>query len=155
MPTSSSSSSARSPGRRAILLMIGAAGCFASNDALVKFVSQSLAPAQVILLRSVIASMLILLVARRAGATPHLAAAVSPRPDLLADERAEHVLLFNLLGDPTLRMPLPEPIALKVAKDGIAGATLLVEGTTQLAGTATIDQMIDFLFRALEPRQAK
>ena len=79
MPTTSSSSSARPPGRRAILLMIGAAGCFASNDALVKFVSQSLAPAQVILLRSVIASVLILLVARRAGATPHLAAAVSPR----------------------------------------------------------------------------
>ena len=68
-----------------------------------------------------------------------LAAVVSPRHDLLADERAEHVFLFNLLGDPTLRMPQPDPIALKVGKEGVAGSNLLIEGSTPLGGGATIE----------------
>jgi len=112
MPTTSSSSSGRSPARRAILLMIGAAGCFASNDALVKFVSQSLAPAQVILLRSVIASVLILLVARRAGATPHLAAAVSPRVlgRCVADAFGTSMYLLSLF-----HLPLANATAINLA----------------------------------------
>jgi len=71
-----------------------------------------------------------------------LAAAVSPRPDLLAEERAEHVYLFNLLGDPTLRMPLPQTVALKVDREAIAGSTLVIEGTSNLAGSATIDLVL-------------
>ena len=42
--------------RRSILLMIGASGCFAANDAIVKFVSQSLPGPQLIFLRSLIAA---------------------------------------------------------------------------------------------------
>ncbi|MFT3819029.1 MAG: DMT family transporter [Rubrivivax sp.] len=65
--------------RRAIALMVGACACFATNDALVKFVSQSLPTAQVIVLRSLIAAALILLVALRTGATREWRAALGPR----------------------------------------------------------------------------
>jgi hypothetical protein len=44
-----------------------------------------------------------------------LAAAISPKPTKLAAERREHVLLFNLFGDPMLRLPCPEPVQIGVA----------------------------------------
>jgi drug/metabolite transporter (DMT)-like permease len=65
--------------RRSILLMIGASGCFATNDAIVKFVSQSLPGPQLIFLRSLIAAGFFLLMIRQQGVMPRLAGALQPR----------------------------------------------------------------------------
>src|SRR6185369_1279979 len=52
-----------------ILAMIGAMGCFVVNDALVKYASQTMPPAQLIFVRGVMASVLVLGVAQATGAT--------------------------------------------------------------------------------------
>ena len=49
--------------------MIGAMGCFVVNDALVKYASQTMPPAQLIFVRGVMASVLVLSVAQATGAT--------------------------------------------------------------------------------------
>jgi len=49
--------------------MIGAMGCFVVNDALVKYASQTMPPAQLIFVRGVMASVLVLSVAHAMGAT--------------------------------------------------------------------------------------
>jgi len=49
--------------------MIGAMGCFIVNDALVKYASQTMPPAQLIFVRGVMASVLVLAVAQATGAT--------------------------------------------------------------------------------------
>ena len=49
--------------------MIGAMGCFIVNDALVKYASQTMPPAQLIFVRGVMASVLVLAVAQAMGAT--------------------------------------------------------------------------------------
>ncbi len=49
--------------------MIGAMACFIVNDALVKYASQTMPPAQLIFVRGVMASVLVLAVAQATGAT--------------------------------------------------------------------------------------
>lgn len=58
--------------RMGIFAMIGAMACFVVNDALIKYVSQSLPGAELVFVRGVIASTLVLLLAWRMGALPHL-----------------------------------------------------------------------------------
>ncbi|WP_395055363.1 DMT family transporter [Polaromonas sp.] len=58
--------------RRGIICMVGAMGCFVTNDALVKFVSQSLPSAQLIFIRGLMSVLLVLAVAHALGATPRL-----------------------------------------------------------------------------------
>jgi drug/metabolite transporter (DMT)-like permease len=53
--------------RRGIRLMVAAMACFIVNDSLVKFVSQSLPAAQLIFVRGVMATALVLLVVRATG----------------------------------------------------------------------------------------
>ncbi|MET0682524.1 MAG: DMT family transporter, partial [Casimicrobiaceae bacterium] len=55
--------------RAGILAMIGAMGCFVVNDALVKYASQTMPAAQLIFVRGVMASVLVLAVAQAMGAT--------------------------------------------------------------------------------------
>lgn len=55
--------------RAGILAMVGAMACFVVNDALVKYASQSMPAAQLIFLRGIVASTLVLAVARAMGAT--------------------------------------------------------------------------------------
>ena len=45
-----------------------------------------------------------------------LAALCSPAQTTLADERREHMRLFHLIGDPTLRLHHPQPLRLEVAQ---------------------------------------
>ena len=52
--------------------MCAAMGCFVVNDALVKYVSESMPSAQLIFVRGVMASLLVLLLVRSTGASPHL-----------------------------------------------------------------------------------
>ena len=55
--------------RYAILTMIGAMACFIVNDTLVKYASQTMPAAQLIFVRGVIATILVLAVAQAMGAT--------------------------------------------------------------------------------------
>ena len=71
-----------------------------------------------------------------------LAAALSPAPDQLAEERAEHVLLFNLLGDPLLRLRHPQPLPLEVPTAGAAAARLKITGVAPFAGVATVELIV-------------
>lgn len=58
--------------RRGIVCMVGAMGCFVSNDALVKFASQSMPSAQLIFVRGAMSVLLVLAVAHALGATSRL-----------------------------------------------------------------------------------
>jgi hypothetical protein len=70
-----------------------------------------------------------------------LAAVFSPSKEQLAAERAEHVLLFNLLGDPLLRLRYPREVALAVG-DGAAGAPLSVQGVSPVDGPCRVELMV-------------
>jgi len=71
-----------------------------------------------------------------------LAAALSPAPKQLADERAEHLLLFNLIGDPLLRLKHPQPIRLEAPATVTAGTPLEVAGTCPIRGRGTIELVV-------------
>ena len=58
--------------RIGIVYMVGAMACFVVNDTLIKYVAQSLPGAELVFVRGVIASILVLLLASRMGALPHL-----------------------------------------------------------------------------------
>ena len=58
--------------RTGILTMVGAMACFIVNDALVKYASQTMPSAQLILVRGVMASTLVLAVAKAMGATARI-----------------------------------------------------------------------------------
>lgn len=61
----------RAANRRGVLAMAAGMCCFVSNDALVKFVSQALPAAQLIFIRGVFATLLLLAVSHAMGATRH------------------------------------------------------------------------------------
>lgn len=68
-----------------------------------------------------------------------LAAVVSPTPNQLVEERREHLLLFNLLGDPLLRLPRPESIEVETAAEVKAGETLTIRGQSPVGGQLTLE----------------
>jgi hypothetical protein len=68
-----------------------------------------------------------------------LAAAISPLPDQLADERHEHLALFNLLGDPLLKIRRPADIALGAPENITAGETLTVSGRSDMSGHGVVE----------------
>jgi drug/metabolite transporter (DMT)-like permease len=69
---SNSSATQRAANRRGALAMAAAMASFATNDALVKYVSQSLPASQLIFLRGVFATALLLAVAHAMGASPQI-----------------------------------------------------------------------------------
>ena len=71
-----------------------------------------------------------------------IAAALSPGPQQLAAERAEHVLLFNLLGDPLLRLRHPRPIKLTVAPTAAAGTVLSIAGRSPVNGRGAVELIV-------------
>ncbi len=80
---------------------------------------------------------------RSADTTRHLldsiAAVISPAPESLAEERLEHVLMFNLLGDPLLRIDQPSKIEVVVDGELQAGGKLRVVGNSEIAGRCTVE----------------
>lgn len=70
--THSPAEALRAANRRGVLAMAAGMACFVSNDALVKFVSQSLPAAQLIFIRGAFATVLLLAIAHALGATRHL-----------------------------------------------------------------------------------
>lgn len=71
-----------------------------------------------------------------------MAGLISPLPDQLADERREHTLLFNLLGDPLLRLRRPKPVELTVPKTIAPGETISIAGSSEVDGRATVELVV-------------
>lgn len=71
--TRAESDAVRAANRRGILCMSGAMACFIANDAMIKYVSQSMGAAQLIFVRGVLVTLLVLAVVRATGAAPRLA----------------------------------------------------------------------------------
>ena len=68
-----------------------------------------------------------------------LAKAMSPDPQLLHDERQEHLLLFNLLGDPLLRLKYPHGVQLDVVDKAVAGTHLEIRGNSPVGGRCRVE----------------
>lgn len=66
-------------------------------------------------------------------------AAVLNFHDDLPGERFEHLHLFNLLGDPLLRIPHPRPLRLIAPEVIAAGGELHVHGSCDLPGRCTVE----------------
>jgi len=60
----------------------------------------------------------------------------------LAAERAEHVLLFNLLGDPLLRVPHAREVALTAPRKTVAGEEIMIIGHSPVAGECTLELVV-------------
>lgn len=71
-----------------------------------------------------------------------LAALVSPSPVDLAAERGEHLYLFNLLGDPLLRLPQSHQVRLDLPKMVKAGEAITVAGVSDIGGSATLELIV-------------
>jgi len=71
-----------------------------------------------------------------------IAAAISPAPNRLAAERAEHLLLFNLIGDPLLRLRYPKQIQLDVPPTITSGTTINVTGVSPVDGRGTLELVV-------------
>lgn len=98
--------------RRGIWMMIGAMGGFVVNDAMVKFVSQSMPSAQLIFLRGVLATRLVLGLALALGARPQLRQALHPRVATRAavDACATVIYLLSLF-----HLPIANATAINLA----------------------------------------
>ncbi len=68
-----------------------------------------------------------------------VARVASPTAGQLAEERREHVLLFNLLGDPLLRLPQPLPIDVRAAGSAAPGQALAIECDSPLTGEGVVE----------------
>lgn len=68
-----------------------------------------------------------------------IAAAISPAKDHLREELIEHVSLFNLLGDPLLRIRHPAEMALQTASRITAGERLVIAGTCPVDASGVIE----------------
>jgi hypothetical protein len=71
-----------------------------------------------------------------------VAALVSPKGTTPADERAEHVLLFNLIGDPLLRIPHPAEVKVETPRFVVAGERLKLSGTCGIDGPCTVELVV-------------
>ena len=71
-----------------------------------------------------------------------LAKTISPKDTDLAEERKEHLHLFNLIGDPLLRLRHPEPIKVDVAGTATAGSELRVSGRCAIDGRCTLELVV-------------
>ena len=71
-----------------------------------------------------------------------MAAVVSPAAKQMAEERAEHVLMFNLIGDPLLRLRYPEEIKVEAPKTAAPGEPLKVAGSTPVEGRGTVELVV-------------
>ena len=68
-----------------------------------------------------------------------IAAAISPSTEQVQEERLEHLDLFNLLGDPLLRLQYPQNLELRTADEIVAGGSLRIVGRSPLAGDGVLE----------------
>lgn len=76
------------------------------------------------------------------AAVDAIAGLISPAPEKLAVERAEHLLLFNLIGDPLLRLRYPRRLDLQVRRTAVAGEELRVSGACPLSGRGRLELVV-------------
>ena len=69
----------------------------------------------------------------------NLAGTLSPAPHLLKEERAEHALMFNLLGDPLLRLNYPRGVKLTSPVTARNGSDIQVGFQAPVAGKAILE----------------
>jgi hypothetical protein len=67
---------------------------------------------------------------------------ISPVPESLAAELAEHVLIFNLIGDPLLRLRHPQAIDVRIAATATAGRPMTISGTCPVDGRGTVELVV-------------
>jgi len=84
-----------------------------------------------------------------------IASVMSPNREQLKDERLEHVQLFNLFGDPMLRLSYPQPVELEAPREAAPGDVIAVKGTSKLDGNAVVELVCrrDLLKTQLPPRE--
>jgi hypothetical protein len=84
-----------------------------------------------------------------------IASLLSPAGSDLAEERLEHVHLFNLLGDPLLGLAHPRRAVVETAGSVEPGGLLSVSGTSPVDGTAIVELTVrrDRLTFRPAPRQ--
>jgi hypothetical protein len=82
-----------------------------------------------------------------------LAKAASPPGSDLAAERLEHVALFNLIGDPLLRLHLPRQMKVTAQSSAAPGETIVVSGSSPCHGRCTFELVADQ--DSDEPRQQR
>src|SRR4051794_27489311 len=63
-----------------------------------------------------------------------LAAFMSSSKDDLEAERREHLHIFNLLGDPMLKLDYPAGVELECARDASPGERVRISGRSSIAG---------------------
>ncbi len=68
-----------------------------------------------------------------------IAQTLSPPGSDLAAERQEHLHLFNLIGDPLLRLRYPQSVELKLPSTAKTGGRLTVAGRSPVDGVCTIE----------------
>ena len=71
-----------------------------------------------------------------------LAALVSPPPVDLVGERTEHLYLFNLLGDPLLRLPQPQRVEIAAPHSIKPGETIAISGSSTIHGPTTVELIV-------------
>lgn len=71
-----------------------------------------------------------------------LATLISPTGTVLAEERREHMLLYNLIGDPTLKLSHPKSLTVSVPTGSPAGEPVRVQVDCPISGELrlTLDQ---------------
>jgi hypothetical protein len=60
----------------------------------------------------------------------------------LAGERREHLALFNLIGDPLLRIPHPGLVALQAPATAMAGHVLEIAGDSEVGGVCSLELVV-------------
>ncbi|MFN3151890.1 C25 family cysteine peptidase [Bremerella sp.] len=68
-----------------------------------------------------------------------MAALVSPKPGLLQEERLEHMALFNLLGDPLLKLSHASPVEVSAPEVAHPGSSIEIVGKTSLPGKVRVE----------------
>ncbi len=76
--------------------------------------------------------------AKRRAVIDTLASLISPTAADLPGERREHMQLYNLLGDPTLRLRHPEPLAVEAPGKAAEGSEITIRGKLPFAGTLSL-----------------
>ena len=68
-----------------------------------------------------------------------VAAIMSPSQEQLEEERREHLHIFNLLGDPMLRLTYPQTIELQAARESAPGEKIQITGHSAGPGRGTLE----------------
>lgn len=71
-----------------------------------------------------------------------VARALAPSGHDLLAERREHLLLFNLLGDPLLRLRLPAAAQVSADARAVAGSRIRVSGRSPVGGRALVELVV-------------